>query len=227
MREHETNRRIAYDEFLIANGVERPSNLIVDKFPRKKLIYFLANVCIPEIMDISFYAFPTSRSLDEERINVCLLLSQIDPENSEIYNDEIKNLTKILSIEDGLRDVDRSRVHVNIDAIASWAHTELGEQYQRYKDLLRVGVGFSSTDDFDSAVRQFNEGDENAAQDYLDYPDDEGDHLLLEMVGVLETEYLTNPNHGLDAYLSMRVRHGSLAGRLRGPLEDGKLISRP
>jgi hypothetical protein len=38
-------------------------------------------------------------------------------------------------------------------------------------------------------------------------------------------EFLTNPDHGLDCYLSMRIRHGTLAGQLRTPLEVEHLIT--
>jgi len=38
-------------------------------------------------------------------------------------------------------------------------------------------------------------------------------------------ECLNNQEHGLDCYLSMRIRHGTLSGQLRGALEDEKLIT--
>lgn len=45
------------------------------------------------------------------------------------------------------------------------------------------------------------------------------------MTLALHREFLTNPDHGLDCYLSMRIRHGTLAGQLRTPLEVGHLIT--
>ena len=61
-------------------------------------------------------------------------------------------------------------------------------------------------------------------EDYLYYPDREADALLLDMVDGIRNEFLRNSDFGLDAYLSMRIRHGSLAGHLRGPLEEQSLI---
>lgn len=224
--EHGTNRRIAYDEFLRAHNLQRPSELaaIAPKFPRSQLVYFLWAVCIPEVMDVSFRAYPTSRAIEEERIKVCSLLSDLNPENASVYSDEVKNRTKYLSIADGLRDVDRSRVYVNSDAVVGWAEREIKENFIRYKELLRARIGFSSPDDFDAALRKIREGDQSVMRSLLKYPEQEGDELLIEMFESIKKEYLTNSDYGLDAYLSMRIRHGSLAGYLRSPLEERHLI---
>lgn len=37
--------------------------------------------------------------------------------------------------------------------------------------------------------------------------------------------YLNNPEHGLEFYLGKRIRHGTLTGHLRGPVENANLIT--
>ena len=224
--EHETTRRNAYDEFLRSHGCRRPSELgtIAESFDTKELIYFLGRVCVPEVMDVAFDVFPGSRELEEERINICSLLSEIDPENSSVYRDELAMLTKYRAIQDGLRAVDQSRVHVNADAIARWADKELYESFARYKTLLRSKVGVGSSEEFEKTARAILDSSSQPEATCLTYPDQEGDSLLLQMLEALKDEYLTNTDYGLDAYLSMRIRHGSLSGHLRGPLEEGNLI---
>jgi len=39
-------------------------------------------------------------------------------------------------------------------------------------------------------------------------------------------EFALHPEHGLDAYLSLRIRHGTLSGHLRGPVEREHLVIR-
>lgn len=224
--EHETNRRIAYDEFLKANRCQRPSELVtvVDKFEKNQLVYFLWSVCVPDVMDVSFDVFTTSREIQEERIRICSLLTELDPVHRADYAEEITIMTKYLTIQDGLRDVDRSRVHVNTEAVARWAEKEITESFLRYKELLKAKVGFGSPDDFDMAMRKAAEGDKSSAEKLIRYPVQEGDSLLIEMFEAIQSEALTNSDYGLDAYLSMRIRHGSLSGYMRGPLEERNLI---
>ncbi len=223
--EHETTRRIAYDEFLKAHGCTKPSELRSksDQFERRELIYFLDNVCLPEVMDVSFDVFPSSRAIRDERINICALLAELDAERADQYTDEIRLITKYQTIQDGLRDVDSSRVHVDTEAVLRWAERQLRESFDRYKDLLKSNVGFGSDSAFENDIRALAEEMARHHQE-MQYPEREGDSLLIEMFDAIRSEYLNNPDYGLDAYLSMRVRHGSLSGHLRGPLEERGLI---
>jgi hypothetical protein len=175
-------------------------------------------------MDVSFDAYKTSRAIEEERMRICSFLVEIDPEHSSTYTEEVKDLAKYLKIQDGLRDVDRSRVYVNTEAVARWAERETRENFFRYKELLRAGVGFGSPEEFDLTMRKIAEGDRSTKESFLNYPEQEGDSLLIDMFEAIKHEYLSNTDYGLDAYLSMRIRHGSLAGYMRGPLEERNLI---
>lgn len=224
--EHETTRRNAYDEFLKSHGCRRPSDLgsVAHQFNTNELVYFLARVCVPEVMDVSFDVFPGSKELEDERITICGLLSELDPDSSSIYRDELAMRTKYRTIQDGLRAVDQSRVHVNAEAIGRWAERELQESFSRYKTLLQSKVGVGSPEDFERTAKALLDPETQSGANLLDYPDWEGDSLLLQMLESLKEEYLTDTDYGLDAYLSMRIRHGSLSGHLRGPLEERNLI---
>ena len=224
--EHDTNRRIAYDEFLLAHNCRRPTELrkLVSEFEKKQLVYFLSNVCVQEVMDVSFDVYKSSREIEEERIAVCIWISELRPDLEPLFSEEIVAITKILNIQDGIRDVDSSRIYVDLEAISRWAKNELMENFLRYKTLLEAGFGFGSPEKFDAALKELVMGNKNAVDDYLTYPDNDGDTLLIEMLGSLSDEYLTNSDYGLNAYLSMRIRHGSLAGHLRGPLEEQSLV---
>lgn len=61
--------------------------------------------------------------------------------------------------------------------------------------------------------------------EFLLLPKNEASNLLVELVRALFQECLTNQENGLDCYLSMRIRHGTLSGQLRAPLELEKLIT--
>ena len=56
-----------------------------NEYGRKELIYFLRNVCSTKIMDISISTFKNSQERDKERVEICNILSQIDPDNLQEY----------------------------------------------------------------------------------------------------------------------------------------------
>jgi hypothetical protein len=218
-----TLKRFAFEEFLSRKGFDTPIELssAASEFEAAELIYFLRHVCVTSVMDMSA-AFNTSRQLDEERRKICGWLCELDRANSEIYGEEIFNISSKLAIQDGLRVVDRSRVHVDVDAISRWAQKELRESFLRYVDLVRSGLGVA--DDLDSVLRAIYKRTESS-KSLLSVPDSEADDLLIRIVLALRDEFLFDTAHGLDSYLSKRVRHGSIPNHLRSPVEDVGLVT--
>ena len=222
--EHEAYRRYACEDYLTSCNCDRPSELF-NCLPGCNLEqhkYFFREVCVPSVLD-SFPAFASSREVEEERRNICTALISLDPENSESYKDEITDISARLRIEDGMRLVDQSRVFVDEEAIKAWALREQEENYNRYKDLLDVGIQTSS--DFEIAVTDFIKHKQPLPEHFLALPSGESEDVLIEIASSLLSEFLRSPINGLDAYLSMRVRHGSLSGMLRGPLENRHVIN--
>jgi hypothetical protein len=218
--------QFAYEDYVLKCGVERPSELVgrQNANDTSKLIYFLKHIAVPEVMDVSFWLFKTSRETLTERIAVCSTLIELDPIEESDYRDEIKEITRLLSIQDGLDDVDRSRVFVDLPKLQRWAENELREGFERYKALHRSGARTEGAGDFDKTLKDFAAG-KATVDKFLNYPDDEQGQLLLEIYKAIADKYVHDPDFGLDAYLSMRIRHGSLAGHIRGPLEEQGLLA--
>jgi hypothetical protein len=217
-------RAYAYEDFLIANHVERPSQLseMLDHFQRHLLVYYLRKICVPRIMQVSS-AFRGSQHLEQERLAVCSLLRQIDEQDVKEYELEIREITRNQLIQLGVRHVDQSRIFVDLAAIRRWAERNLKEGFARYRALLEAGV--------DTGVTAFTEALEDALEEgkvpkqILALPKNEANDLLYDLVSRVFLECMTNPEYGLDCYLSMRIRHGTLSGQLRGPLEEQKVIT--
>lgn len=221
--------QFAYEDALTAHGFDRPSQLaesgLAANSPAVKI--FLRNVCIPAVMDVSFWLFKTSRDTLRERIAVCSSLALIDTDFSADYRDEIKEITRVIDIEEGIEDVDRSRVFVDLIRLGRWASKELAESFERYKALARAKSGFDDPGEFEKLVKDFLAGKDVSGTGVMLYPKDEQGQLLIEIIDSVVYRYFNDEEFGLDAYLSMRVRHGSLAGHLRGPLEEaGILVAR-
>ncbi|PIO97275.1 hypothetical protein CJ014_20900 [Pleomorphomonas carboxyditropha] len=221
--------QFAYEDTLAGYGFERPTQLAESGLAANSAAVktFLRNVCIPAVMDVSFWLFKTSRDTLRERISVCSSLALIDSDRSAEYRNEIKDITRGIDIEEGIEDVDRSRVFVDLVRLGRWASKELAESFERYKALTRAKSGFEDPGEFEKLVKDFLGGKDVSGTGLVLYPKDEQGQLLIEIIDSVVHRYFNDEECGLDAYLSMRVRHGSLAGHLRGPLEEaGVLVAR-
>ncbi len=70
-----SQRRYAYDDFLTAHGLKRPSELrtLIAEVDRNQLVYYLRYICVPEVMEISI-SFENSQQVEDERLMVARLL---------------------------------------------------------------------------------------------------------------------------------------------------------
>jgi hypothetical protein len=218
-----TAKRFAVQKFLSSHSITVPSQVtqIQTQITQQRIFYFLSSVCAPTVLDM-LPMLSNSQMVEDERVNICRVLSEIDPANSDKYQDEILLSEHQRVVRSGLRVVDSSRIHVDEDALIIWAARELGETFRRYSDLVKAGVGVA--DNYDALLKGLLKSDElNKA--YYEIPRSEADDILFEMVSELADRFINNSDFGLDSYLSKRVRHESLTSYLRNPLERQGLIT--
>ncbi len=207
----------------VLKQVGRPSTIVDGGFdyPRHELVYFLREVCVPGIMDIS-RIFKSSREVLEERREVLGALLGLDNSSRDEFQQQILSITNQLTLDDGLTIVDRSRIYVDADSFRQWAKTNIEEDFQRYHDLIKAGIGTGAN--FDEVMRLLTT-DPQAAKAIFFTPDNQADALLLDMLRAMRDAFLTNTTFGFDYYLSKRIRHQSFVGLIRGPLEFANLIT--
>ncbi len=215
-------RGYTYEDFLLTHGLDRPSQLrsVLAEFDPQLLIYYLRYVCVPEVMQIST-AFQSSREVEDERLAVCSLLSEIDKTEASEYENEIREITRKQIIHGGVRQVEQSKISIDVEPLRRWAERNIKDAYNRYQTLLDAGI--ISESEIPSPRRE--EPPVTRKTDALPQVSDDAGELLFKMVSTFLNECFTNSYHGLDCYLSMRIRHGALSGQLRGPLEDEKIIT--
>lgn len=216
-----TMRRFAFDEFLKAQGVAKASELDPAKFPTSALVYFLKNVAVPPVLDMSD-ALHSTREIQIERRAVLAVLADIDPDNAAEYQDDILGITHELEIAEGLRLVDSSRIHVDTDAIEAWGVRELSDGFTRYSSLVASGIGIA--EDFNAVLQTLRKKSDTTKQLFA-IPTNEADELLVSLTRQFLERFIHDPAHGLDSYLSRRIRHGSIVGYLRGPVEEQQLVT--
>lgn len=217
-------RCFALETFLLAKGVARPSELKeqVRDFDPDQLAFFLGRACEWSLLDM-LPSISSTREVLEERRDICALLLQMKGiRGAEAYRQELLAVTKELMVQQGLQTIDGSRVHVDIDALRIALRRELAESHSRYMSLIKQGVGVS--EDFDTVLRDIVK-QEGQPKYLLSIPQNEADELLYEMIRQVRERFLFDIPHGLDSYLSKRIRHGSVVGYLRGPAEKEGMIA--
>lgn len=225
--DYDSYRAYACEDFLIAHGMRRPSELKgkESQFDRRMLVYYLKHLCIPEVMRVS-RAYKKTKDLEDERLAVCALLIDLDKEHADDYESEIQKLTRNQIIQSGVGEIERSKIFIDSAAIRRWAEKELRESFNRYQTLARAGLAQKEglEEALLDAVRAAAAGTQ-ITKVLLSLPKSEADDLLATIMSRFLGECLSSPQHGLDCYLSMQIRHGVLSGHLRYPLEEARVIT--
>lgn len=206
-----------YEIFLERNGVLRPSMMPVDDYndSREKLIYFLHSVCIPEVLDSS-YEFESTEDVLNERIQICQLLTKIDAKNARLYSEEIKDITKRIFLLTMKRKIDESKIFIDVDSLKkSLEKSVFRDNFNRLVTLLITPQDESHND--------YVEVEIGGEKFQLASNGIKG--LFSSMLMDIRDKFLFSNEYGLDAYLSVRVRHGTLTGEIMKCFDRENLIS--
>jgi hypothetical protein len=219
-----TYRRFALETLLVKQGVVKPSELRSSSltWAHSQVVHLLSKVCTSSMLDM-LPAIGSTREVLEERREICGFLAAADRENAEQYTQEILDISRELSVLDGLKTIDGSRVHVDSESLLRSLRVDLGESFQRYAALRKQDE--KPTESIATLLKDM--GRKDAPPEYLlSIPVSEQDELLVSMIMRARDRFLFDIPHGLDSYLSKRVRHGSIVGVVRAPAERERVIAR-
>lgn len=205
-------RNDSYEDFLEAWGVSKPSLLGIEQFEKQKIIYFFRNICTQNIMATSIF-FDSQSDVENERLIVCQKLSEIDADHISIYTDEIKDITQSRMVRKGIREIENSKIYVDIEGIKNSLQKTLRENFIRYKSFDFANN--HSNPNYILIDKEIN----------LMLPSDERWNLFSNMVIEIRDSFVSSKEYGLDGYLSVGIRHGTLSGQLRGKIESEQLIT--
>jgi hypothetical protein len=218
----DTLKRYSLEDLLKTHGVAKPSDLLEESLglSRREYIYFLRNICVPRSMEL-LPSLNGTAAISAERRAILSILINIDRESNVEYNQEILTLIRRERVQQGLKLVDGSRIHVDGDVLIRKNVNSISVDFDRYKRLVSAGVG---------VAKQFEDVLKNvykpiAEQEILSIPENEADDLLLDLIGRLRDSFLFDETNGFDSYLGRRVRHNSMTGNIRAPLSQEKIIT--
>lgn len=210
---------IVCEEFLSGKGINRPSELKQGQSAYEKFVltYFLYAVCRQDILD-SHIAYLDSVEIENERVSILQWLIELNEDNRSKYADEIAQITQRQMIRQGVRTVETSKIYVDINGIKNSVIKDFSEIYTR----------FLSLPDFPhlpELVLQLKKDAEKSGLFAVVLPMNERKAALRQLYVLVRDRFVSSNEHGLDVYLSVGIRHGTLSGQLRSVLERVNLVT--
>lgn len=214
---------IAFELFNDSCGVERPTELLsrINEFDENKFMFFIEHTCSPRVLMHSTH-IDNSKERLEERLSIANFIREKSPKNKNIIS-EIKSIQNILVIQQGLIDLDESKIYVNEQGIIENELQEYKAIYERFEIISRI------TDK--GKVFLLKGGNlityssqENTELEKIEYSSNPVVDIYLELFNAVKNKFL-NSQFGIVAYLSTRIRHGVLVGELRPIFETHNLIT--
>lgn len=226
-------QRLAFEKFCEDNQIASPNDLHQksDSFGLNLVIEYLDCVWQPEVMRQTLM-YSSDDQIDEARIEACRILAQIDLKRAKIHQEELASRIKQQEISKATALVEQSKVYVDIESIKRSLRTRLKTSYAQYKSSL-VQHGKPQDDIVKTFETVFSKFDSGASLslilsnlhvlDSREAPT-QADIQFSAIFGEITKEFLTG-DHGLNAYLSTRVRHGKFVDALRKSVMDLHLVT--
>src|SRR5690606_31050708 len=116
----------------------------------------------------------------------------------------------------------RSKISMDEEPIRDWARKNLRGKFDRFRALTEAGMETVS----DKYLLDMLDRLASGAPDTKPYeiPDNEVSALFAEILDQLCRESSLNSRHGINSYLSSRIRHGTISGQLRRPSQEQHLL---
>jgi len=214
---------IAFELFNESYNVKKPSELLekFNQFDREKILYFLEFCCSPKVLMHSTY-IENSKERLEERLTIANFLKS-ETKNKKSIDDEIKTIQNILVIQQGLIDLDESKIYVNEQGIIDEELHDFEAIYERFKIISGIAG--------DNKLLYLKDGElttyisnEDTEVEKVEYSGNPVFEIYSELFDAIKDKFL-NSQYGIVAYLSTRIRHGVLIGELRPIFETHNLIT--
>ncbi len=221
----EKNLSDVYENIIDRFEVDKPSQLKENDegLDNSRLIYLLRYVAIPRILDDCTF-FDSVDEIEKERIAICQMLLEIDPENGADYSSEIKIITTEAQITKMINHFNSGKIYVNEEGVLSYIKNSHQRMYSQYQELVKLP---ELNIQMDKISERLNHLLKSPEFDSIGLP-------ALERVGLFEKLYkhvvqelAANAAYGLDTYLSTSIRHGSFEGQVRRAFDQyGLLITK-
>lgn len=213
-------RYLAYKRHIIKNGIDKASD--IDDISEPLVKFFIGKVVDKNVLYLHVTKFKPEEA-DAERILLCKKMLAL--EEDKAFTDEITNIIKEHEIRALSRQVNDSKIHVDIQPIIN-EQLETGRLifsiYKKVDDNIEV-IEWKNFQDYYNMM--FNERDENDFAGTENTIQKYKTILVRQMFCWIRDQFLFDPRYGLDKYLSARIRHGALITQLRNKFLSSGIVT--
>jgi hypothetical protein len=213
----------AIEGYLESRGLERPSELEHDEVSQShQILAFLHTLCSVEALSLSMI-YNDPQDLEEERMSILTMVKSVSAELSSECDDEIAQILREREVARALETLQRSKISLDETPLREWARANVSNKFERFRAY--VDAGLIPVDElFQKNLMEALAAGVATSRKY-EIPDNDAIALFIEIINDLSREFSLNAKHGLNCYLSLRIRHGTIAGQLRRPCEEQNLLT--
>jgi len=215
-RDNDLERRIVFMSI-----INKSNHINIAEFIRETSIElpavanFIANTCTRTFLERLYLLMSSIKDVIRTRIEICEWMGSNSEENENL-KEEISSLKREYANLDTRSDLDSTRIHVDEESLREWFwETQKAAVNRLIQTVLAEGKGSGNF----SLLRFLSTKDKHQNHDDVKIESQLGsEHLLLTIFSATLTAFASDKSFGLDAYLSRRIRHGTLSGSIMTPL---------
>ena len=215
--ENEYRRRISFMNWLRsikAKNLIEALDYLEHNISEEMAVSF-ARICNRSFIEKLFMFISNTDQVIRERIEVCNWLIRKDVGSRSLIQEEMTALMHERDNNEARSVIDNTRIHVNEDMLREWYIREFSTDLFRYRRYVKAE---GMLDDQASHAEELSEAE--AEEFHIKGASMGADFLLFQIATKTLEVFAKDREFGLDAYLSRRIRHGTLRGWLLAPVEE-------
>jgi hypothetical protein len=213
----------AVEQFLTSVGCERASQLspeIFHSLPAAKELVLLG--CEMETLALSLN-FVDGEEMQAERISELQILANVDADLQDKCSTEIEEIIRSQEIANAIDKLKTGKIDCDENQILGWARDNISGKFDRFRSFVDAGILPTTPGLAKELLVAIREG--ASSTPVFEVPSNEATAIIQEIVNDLIAAYSFDPVYGLNSYLSLRVRHGTISGQLRRSWAEERLLT--
>lgn len=223
-------QRIAYSNYMDYNQLNSVENIILINKNKNQnlLVFFLHKICVQHLIKRDIRLASSGLLADEVRTEILRQLIKLDSANRKIYYDEINAIMTKRGIRDRIKQINQSRVFVDVENIKVENKEILIENFNKYINVKRFEEEVTSIDitseEYVDVIKSIVSEMNNRIK--IDATYSQEIVILKGLLSRITEEFLYNEKYGLNTFLSSRIRHGYINSQLTNLFYYHNLMSK-